>query len=464
MEALVIAAGMGRRLNHRTSPKPLARLLGLSLIERTIHVAKQAGITGFKIVVGYQGTRIMQTLGTGAKYGNTIDYIHNRAWPKGNGTSVLAARCAIEPPFVLLMADHLCEESLLADLIKCQVREGECVLAIDRNLKSSHFSLDDVTRVHAENGLVTRIGKSVHRYNALDTGFFLCSSAIFDALERTVARGRYDLSSGNQILADMSALRTLDVTGKLWIDVDDEVAYRKARRILLDSLVKPTDGPVSKQLNRKISARISALLSSLKVTPNHLTVFSFVVAAISAFCFFQATPLWIMVGGVLAQISSILDGCDGEIARLKFQHSFFGAWLDRVLDRYADGLILLGMSYAVWHHSSNPMVWLVGGLALMGTFMNSYTAVAYDKLLARRAAKRKFTFRMGRDVRLFAIFVGAVFNQLWAILVGLMLITNFESIRRLFALRHVPPGRQITGKRVAKDYLPLGGAGGFSTR
>ncbi|RMF68137.1 MAG: nucleotidyl transferase [Calditrichaeota bacterium] len=458
MEALIIAAGRGSRLNHRHSPKPLTRMMGLNLLERIILTAKNAGVEGFKIVVGYKAEAIKQALGNGEKYGTTIEYIYNPEWQKGNGVSVLAAKDYFHEPFILLMADHLFEESIIRDLLNFPIEDGECVLAIDRNLKGSHFSLDDVTKVLVDDGYISKIGKTVHQYNALDTGFFLCTPVLFQALEHSVANGDYGLSGGNQILASMGSLRTLDITGRLWIDVDDEVAYKKAKRTLVRSLLKQTDGPISKRLNRKISSRVSSFLSERSVTPNHMTWVSFVVAALAAACFYKASYAWILLGGVLAQLSSILDGCDGEIARLKFQHSFFGMWLDRILDRYADGLIIIGMTYALWLRLQSPLAWLVGGLALLGTFLNSYTAVAYDKLVKRGLVAGNNHMRIGRDVRLFVVFLGAVLNQLMTTLLVLVALTHFESIRRLLLLRHVTTDARVAGTTTVRDYLPLPGA------
>ena len=77
MKALIIAAGKGKRLKDITkkTPKPLISLLGLSLIERVILTAKQAGIDEFFIVTGYLGEKIKEKLGDGQKYGINISYI-----------------------------------------------------------------------------------------------------------------------------------------------------------------------------------------------------------------------------------------------------------------------------------------------------------------------------------------------------------------------------------------------------
>lgn len=90
MKALIIAAGEGTRLNRLTEdkPKPLIQLLGLSLIERVLLTAKQAGIGEFFIVVGHLGDMIISKLGDGSRYGVEINYIENKEWQKGNGVSV----------------------------------------------------------------------------------------------------------------------------------------------------------------------------------------------------------------------------------------------------------------------------------------------------------------------------------------------------------------------------------------
>lgn len=264
----------------------------------------------------------------------------------------------------------------------------------------------------------------------------MCTPRIFEALEKSIAQGQYSLSAGNQILANQGRLKGLDVTGHLWVDVDNQVALKKAKNTIVQQLYKTTDGPISRNVNRRLSTKISTFLARFNISPNSLTILSFGFALLSGIFFFLAGYIDVLIAGIMAQLSSILDGCDGEIARLKFKSSHFGEWLDRILDRYADGFIILGMTHASWITSSTEWVWAAGFLALAGTFMNSYTAIPYDHILLKDQ-RRKKSIRMGRDIRLFIIFCGALLNQLFATIILLALITNFESIRRLFVLNHV---------------------------
>src|SRR5215216_21787 len=433
MEAVIIAAGQGSRMSPLCSTKPLTPLLGLALIERILFIAKSAGINDFKIVVGYKADIIKQAIGDGRKYGLRIKYIENPEWEKGNGVSVLKAKNHVNGKFLLLMSDHLFDEQIVARLITAHVKPGHCVLCVDRNLSRDPSNTEDATKVYCESDYVKEIDRSLKNFNAIDTGLFLCTSAIFDALEQSVKNGQYSLSAGNQILAEQGKLVALDVTGSFWIDVDDEAALQKAKQSLIQQLFKPTDGPVSRHINRRLSVKISVYLAQYDVSPNLITLASFILAVLSGIFFFFGGYQNILVGGILAQLSSILDGCDGEIARLKFKGSDFGKWLDRVLDRYADGFIILGMTHALWLSTNNEYIWLLGFLALIGTSLNSYTAGIYDDLINKKIINN--TFRIGRDLRLFIIFVGSLFNQVFLVMIILSILTNSESIRRLFILK-----------------------------
>ena len=141
------------------------------------------------------------------------------------------------------------------------------------------------------------------------------------------------------------------------------------------------------------------------------------------------------MGGVLAQCASIIDGCDGEVGRLKSQSSRYGGWFDAVLDRYADALLLFGLMWHVYTNNANGLILLTGFLAIIGSFMLSYTADKYDNLMRNRI-NQSMKFRLGRDARVFLIFLGAILNQAFLTLVLIAVIMNIETIRRVIVCRN----------------------------
>jgi len=433
MKGLIIAAGEGSKLSQRGDSKPLVPLLELPLIERIILNAKGAGITDFYIVTGYNGEKLRNHLDQFSQDKDLkISHLINNQWKKENGLSVLKAKGEIEENFILLMSDHIFDKSILTELLQEKIVDGEVMLAVDYNLGNKTVDVDDVTKVLVDGkDKIVNIGKKIKKYNAYDTGIFLCSTELFEALEEGSARGETSLSAGIKILAKKKKARIFDIKGNYWIDVDDEIAFKKAENILLANLKKTSDGPVSRHLNRPISTLISKYLLKKCITPNQITFFAFILSVIGALFFFFGGYANLLIGGVLAQIASIIDGCDGEIARLKFQTSEFGGWYDAVLDRYADAFLLFGLTYYAYFLGENFLYLLIGFLALIGSFMNSYTADKYDGLMKKKLGPGKHYFRIGRDVRMFIIFLGALINQPVLILFIIAFAMNAENIRRI---------------------------------
>ena len=433
MKCLIIAAGKGSRLSLRGYSKPLVPLLRLPLIERVILTAKGAGLSDFYVVTGYNGEKLRNHLDTFSQDKDLkISHLINNQWKKENGLSVLKAKGEIEENFILLMSDHIFDGSILAELLQEKIVDGEIMLAVDYNLENKIVDVDDVTKVLVDgNNRIVNIGKKIKKYNAYDTGIFLCSTELFEALEEGSAHGETSLSAGIKILAKKKKARVFDIKENYWIDVDDETDFKKAENILLANLKKTSDGPVSRHLNRPISTRISKYLLKKCITPNQISFFSFTLSVIGALFFFLGGYVNLLIGGILAQVSSIIDGCDGEIARLKFQASEFGGWYDAVLDRYADAFLLFGLTYYAYFPGENFLYLLMGFLAIIGSFMNSYTADKYDGLMKKKLGPGKHYFRIGRDVRMFIIFLGALINQPVLILFIIAFAMNAENIRRI---------------------------------
>ena len=435
MKALIIAAGQGTRLRPIGDTKPLVTLLGLGLIERVILTAKKSGIKEFCIVTGYNGEKIREQLSDGEKYGVRIQYVQNDSWIRGNAISVLKARDHFKESFVLLMADHNYDHRILNELLKTKIGKDECILCVDKN-PGDHLNIDDATKVQTVDHRIDSIGKDLSDYNCIDTGIFICNPVIFDVLEQSISKGDEGLSGGIKILAQQHKMRYMSLGDNFWIDVDDKTDRKNAELLICNKLKKDTDGPVSKILNRPISLRITKLLLKTGITPNQISVLSTVIGLVGASFFFSGEYFYLILGGILIHIHSIVDGCDGEVARLKLRQTKYGGWLDSVLDRYVDAAIIFGLAYGYWSITGDVTIWIIGFFALIGTFLNSYTSDKYDSIFKNGDMTKRSKFRMGRDVRLLLIVIGALTNQIPIMLIILAVMANFEAIRRLIVFRN----------------------------
>ncbi len=236
-ECLIIAAGMGTRMSHRIDSKPLLGVQGYVLIERIMMDAHAAGVEHFVVVSGYNGDKLRKFIDQFALREQLhVRHVENDEYQRGNGVSVYKAANVIRKPFFLLMADHIFDYTILRDMNATPLGDAKLMLAVDYDLKNPNVDLDDVTRVLVDNERIVAIEKNLPKYNAYDTGLFLCTPELFTALKQSVASGDESLSAGVRALAQNRAAKVFDIKGRLWIDIDDENAYRKATQAIAPNI------------------------------------------------------------------------------------------------------------------------------------------------------------------------------------------------------------------------------------
>jgi 1L-myo-inositol 1-phosphate cytidylyltransferase / CDP-L-myo-inositol myo-inositolphosphotransferase len=140
-----------------------------------------------------------------------------------------------------------------------------------------------------------------------------------------------------------------------------------AEKRLLRALIKDTDGFMAKHVDRRISLAVSRRLASTPITPNQMTLISVAIGLIGAPFFLSSQPLWQTIGALLFLAHSILDGCDGELARLKFKESRYGGILDFWGDNVVHSAIFacIGIGWSWSSGSGWPLI--VGIAAVIGT-------------------------------------------------------------------------------------------------
>ncbi|MCD6093690.1 MAG: NTP transferase domain-containing protein [Candidatus Omnitrophica bacterium] len=363
MKALIIAAGKGRRLEGLTKdePKPLIKLLGLSLIERVILTARQAGIDEFVIVAGFLGEKIKEGLGNGERYGVKISYIENREWQRGNGVSALKAKESLNENFVLLMSDHIFDERILRELLNYDTRSS-VVLAVDRRKP-----LSGDTKVLEEGGRIVKIGKNIRESNCIDTGIFLCSAKIFSYIEEAVKEEREELADGIANAAKNLDAEIFDITqiesyaSKMrkeikpwWIDIDTKKDLIRAREIIIENASKNPSDALACYVHKPIENRLVAWISNFNITPNQLTIIVNILAyTVTALFFFG----YLLPGSILTFVVGIADGLDGKLARVKLKTSKIGS-LEHSFDLLFEFSWFIALSWFLFNstQSATPLI------------------------------------------------------------------------------------------------------------
>ena len=432
---VILAAGRGSRLKKGDGePKPLTRLLGLTLLERAVLSAREAGVEEFYVVVGYGKEEVISHIEEiERRHGLSIRVVENPHWEEENGTSVLAAREHLSGPFLLAMCDHVFDHQILRRLMEADDGTDTSLIAVDEELDRI-FDLDEATKVRLEGERPVAIGKEVSPFDAVDTGLFLCKPPIFDALMEARKEGDSSLSAGIRNLIERGKIQAVKVGGHFWTDIDTPEDLEHAKGALLKGLgKKEEDGFISRYLNRPLSRKMTARLVDTSLTPNGISLLSFSVALLGAFLFGIGGYFWTLVAGLLVQLASIADGCDGEVARLKFSTSPYGGWMDTLLDRYSDGAIVAGITYGHWLSFPEASTWAWGVISLLGFLLVSYTKKEFSLRYGRKLPHDLWDKVSKRDLRLFGIFIGAILNRPFEAMALLGLLSHGVILRYLLS-------------------------------
>jgi len=182
-------------------------------------------------------------------------------------------------------------------------------------------------------------------------------------------------SSIEELLAWLSSTHFVEneaVPEEKWQRVLSEPQRQLAEEKLNGWLVKPTDG-IFARANRRISIPISRQIIPYPITPNMVSLFTLGVS-FAAGVFLALGGYWNMLtGAVLGWLSSVLDGCDGEVARLKLQESAFGCWLETMCDNLYYLFIFGGLTIGLVRNSGNRTYLVWGGVLVFGAIASFLT-------------------------------------------------------------------------------------------
>lgn len=189
------------------------------------------------------------------------------------------------------------------------------------------------------------------------------------------------------------------------------------------------EGPVSRYLNRRVSVPVARALARTPVTSNQMSVVALLIAAGASALIATGRNI---EGGVLVQVSSIVDGVDGDLARARALATRFGGLLDSVLDRYADAAIALGMAWYAREQEDWRWPLVVGFAAAVGFLLVSYSRARLESEGGREVASGLLGFG-SRDVRLLLLAAGAIAGQAYWTLVAVAALSYATVGWRLWA-------------------------------
>ena len=327
----------------------------------------------------------------------------------GNLYSVSSAMKHLDAgSFLLLMSDHIFERSILDKILSIH-SEAAFTVCLDR--KPSRAEAKEGLKLALRGRAVVYADKTLSPRHGIDTGIILCRENSRPYIEKAIDDLGFKarIADALNLAAAEGKVDYVDVTGKLWKDVDTPEDLIEARKvywqILRKELVKPEDGLVSKYVNRPISTRISimAYRNGLRIEPFAITLLSFTLGLVASLLL--ALRVFIF-GGLLVQLASLIDGVDGELARLYHKATPWGGYVDSVLDRISDVAIVAGLTLA--SPTVDTLTVLLAVLAASNVVFVSYVTHNLGRLGVGTEKLRKVPAT--RDARLFVVFVASLLS------------------------------------------------------
>lgn len=194
-------------------------------------------------------------------------------------------------------------------------------------------------------------------------------------------RSRQVLDDSDKCAPDIEALIHLVGTAPERVVLPDGYMHRRVRDSdvdaaewgLLARLQWRPGGLIARYVNRPVSLRISRLLLHTRVTPNQVSMFAAVVGLVGVVALLLPGRWPAVLGALLLQANSIIDGIDGELARIRCRQSEFGAFLDSVLDETLNTALLAATGYYIFARGAGDHYLWMGVVGAVGNF--AYAAV-----------------------------------------------------------------------------------------
>jgi phosphatidylglycerophosphate synthase len=331
--AIVVAAGTGLD-GERLCQFGQVVFGEIPQLKRLIITAQRAGIKRFSIIAEKDDTSLKNVLVNDKRIDSDIEWL-----PLGKAVSFSST------PSLILQSNLVTTPSALSGLIKHKVNQEEILLLIDQTrdawLKSKGDLIEDI---------FLSGGKAV--------GAFMASGKL---LEKSIMNSM-DLKSWVQELISIDKVTFTNFSDGYWMRLtSDEKSAKRAEDLLFSHVGKTMTGWISKNINSKISLRLSRYLVRTQLSPNMISILINIIGMLCGPFYALGHPVW---GAAFLQIATVLDRCDGEVARIKLMETKRGQWVDTVSDQLTILSFIIGVTIGYYNITKSPLVLVFGGLNL----------------------------------------------------------------------------------------------------
>lgn len=378
----------GERVRTVGSAGPLTQVVGIGLFQRAVLTLQRAGIRQLIVLAGGEEEQLKQALSRGPRVTIPVRWMPVREFPLDDPRTWEALAAEVHGCCLIASITSVFSRPLI-ESIRRTSHSGEALLVAQPVDKEGCRPGYVPVSVRGERllGFAAPSGEPVQ-----------CVASEMVVVPASVMQGREARGLAGAAVPVRHWLERAAIDGRARVlmtgrhpaewyqDVRTEADVPLAERRLLSSLKGEFEGFVDRYFNRKLSRWFTRLFLGLGLSPNAITMVATAVGLGAAAGFGLGTYGAGIAAALLFQLAAVIDCCDGEVARLTFTESPFGAWLDIAMDNVVHMAIFGGIAVGAYQQAAGEAhAWVpltLGAGAILGNALSFWLVNRAQKVKA----------------------------------------------------------------------------------
>ena len=369
---------------------PLTSVVGIGLFQRAVLTLQRAGIRQLMVLVGPEEYQLRQALGKGPRVTIPVRWMPIREFPLDDPRTWEALAAEVRG-FCLLSGVQAVFASPLIESLRQEVQEGQAIVVARADSGRDRQPRRSSLRVKVREGRLFSIASRQDGATLVVTDLVVLPASFMSVVgQGGVEAGTVPIRRWLERAAVDGHVRVLSTEANRshWYqDVRDAADVQAAEKKLFNSLKGEFEGFVDRFFNRKVSRWFTRFFLVAGFSPNAITILASLVGLVAATGFGLGTYSAGIIAALLFQLAAIIDCCDGEVARLTFTESPFGAWLDIAMDNVVHMAIFAGIAVGSYLRltGSDGAAWgplALGTAAVLGNGLSFWLVTRAQKIKA----------------------------------------------------------------------------------
>lgn len=363
---------------------PLTGIVGIGLFQRAVLTLQRAGIRQLIVLAGSEEEQLKQALGKGPRVTIPVRWMPLREFPLDDPRTWESLAAEVRG-FALVASVNGVFSRGLVEHLRRRIRDGEAIVVAQESAAAAGRREARGLRMKVQSDRLTSFVPARFDDSAPQAAelVVLPASVMSAAGESMVEGEEMPIRRWLERAAVDGRVRVVPAEGnssQWYQNVRTAADVQAAEKQLFTSLKGEYEGFVDRYFNRTLSRRLTRVFLALGLSPNAITILATAIGLVSAAVFGLGTYSTGIMAALLFQLAAVIDCCDGEVARLTFTESPFGAWLDIAMDNIVHMAIFAGIAAGLYSSQvGQPHAWVTLALGAAAVLGNGISFLLVEK-------------------------------------------------------------------------------------